>query len=823
MGRKKETKMPSMRLASVMDTETTTMPNGQSFVCIWTFNDLWDNPVSEYDNSKSEPVIHSIEFGAVSHIVLLVEEGKKRDVAPILCVYNLLFDVKPILSSLIKALDASVKVVARSRTGIYCLDFYQGSRLCLRIWDTFFLEPAGLAAMGQSAGLEKLEGSWDYSKIRTPDTPLTDEEQAYAERDVQVIPAYLHMLLKQNSWMTEEMLGTHILTRTGIVRRFATEELYGLEVNGKKIGVLFDSECKRELPQSFEQYALRRACFLGGLCFTSGLTAQRVVENEASFDTVSMHHLFLNGRLVPVKFRKADTRTLKLCADNVINTPLSSVLQRYDRPFSCGLHVHVVFKNLKLKGVFEHLQTGIIPLDRFVKRPVNIVNSLYGDGNEASQAAESAIRNSGYMSVATGAQFAFGKLMRAEACSLYCTEIELWNIAQVYSFDSVEVLEGEMSCNFVKPPDYISLQSNILFSQKQEAKRILAEYVEGTPYCGEISESVPSGLAERLRAGEARHDEITSWYILSVKAQFNAIYGTQVQNQFQPSFNVDANGDVDVDADTITDSEHFTVPKRSRIDFNYGMRIAAGSRMHLVIAMLLVEGSLEDSAIITGGDTDSLKISLNGATIQDVDDALKPLHDAADRALARTQARVRESFPELASDFKDVGHFQAEDCGGAMTYPLHIEGWSKCRMSMDVDGKVHITCAGLARPKSGYTIVDWLNDFINGSEKRFRMYAPQILGFNVTLSERVSCALVKSTPDFSTPYQQVVKDDDGETAFVKAPRAYSLHLGEKTLADGFTYEHASSIAWLIQHGHVPEIEPREIDVDDDGNAILYSM
>lgn len=91
--------------------------------------------------------------------------------------------------------------------------------------------------MGETCGLPKAVGDWDYSLVRTPETPLTEEEMFYARRDVQVIPQYLQWLLRANHWLTPDMLGCRVLTKTSLVRQMARREIGGRRVTlqgGKK-------------------------------------------------------------------------------------------------------------------------------------------------------------------------------------------------------------------------------------------------------------------------------------------------------------------------------------------------------------------------------------------------------------------------------------------------------------------------------------------------------------------------------------------------------------------------------------------------------------
>ena len=65
------------------------------------------------------------------------------------------------------------------------------------------------------------------------------------------------------------------------------------------------------------------------------------------------------------------------------------------------------------------------------------------------------------MDVAENGRFAFGKLVEAASCIVNVSELELWCMSRVYAWDDMEVILGEGTMSFVKPPDYVTLLSNL--------------------------------------------------------------------------------------------------------------------------------------------------------------------------------------------------------------------------------------------------------------------------------------------------------------------------------------------------------------------------
>lgn len=97
-----------------------------------------------------------------------------------------------------------------------CKEFPNIEFLC-----TLTLENMSLADWGKELGLPKLVGKLDYNKeLRTPLTPLTDDEMAYAERDLEVMYVGLKKELEEykSVWFLP-------LTSTGKIRRVVKDLL----------------------------------------------------------------------------------------------------------------------------------------------------------------------------------------------------------------------------------------------------------------------------------------------------------------------------------------------------------------------------------------------------------------------------------------------------------------------------------------------------------------------------------------------------------------------------------------------------------------------
>lgn len=817
------------RIHSIFDTETSNIVlNGEhrAICCLYIFNDVSRCELADYVPDCPEERLNFLRHDteALAYIDDVVNDGVEGGYIPVICAYNLLFDMQTLLFALNDRYR--MRALARSSTHAYTVDLLtdDGNVVC-RFWDTYNLEMGGLGAMGRICGVGKATGEWDYSLVRTSETPLTAEELHYAARDVQVIPAFLRYLLEANPFIAPEDLGHIILTKTSITRQMAKHRVGNLRYRNRrgKVNSLrraFELTCKQECAKSYEQYATRKACFYGGFTFTSARFASRIQRNVASLDVTSMHHAFINGRYIPVHFSRSDPETLLFAAENILETESSYILDNYEKPFLFAFHALFRFKNIRLRPdtAFERWRIALIPKSKF-KAAANVNRSIQSD---PSAAAEESVKTGGYVNRAINAVFGFGKLYSAERCEVWCNEIELYALSLVYQWDSIEALGGESTIKFARPPDYIMLQSHILFAEKDSMKAVLKDHGAGRPFTRDFP-GLPQGLREALIDGTADSNTLESYYNSTIKGTFNSIYGSQAQDEFKPDYLVDQ-GELYIDRESLLTEANFSErkPRKPKALYTYGMRIVGGSRLHLVLAIKMLYEAFGDRLRVLGGDTDSIKLSCN----EDITDgmllsALEPLHTAVDAAIIKTSARLRENHPDLASDLRGVGHYEVESCGLANRYPLHMEAWNKARVSLDSGGKAHITCAGLSRPAGSYTIEDYITDLMEQGAS-FEAIAPQVLGYNVTVENAICHFLERTNPLASARIISDITDYLGHTAHVDAPEAICLYPQSRIIGDTDKGANAENVYMLEQLGVEIDIEDRALSLRD-GKAVIDRM
>lgn len=802
MGRRKR---DTYKIWCAYDTETSNDLMADGIVYAWPilyiFNDLSGCDLRRYevDDPNEHITFVRTEEEALAYIDDMIARARDMNVIPVMCAYNAIFDLQTIMSSLHGRYEMEVN--AQSATNIYVLDLVKDGRKVLRIWDTFHLEMRGLRAMGETCGVGKLMGDWDYDLVRTPETELTEQELGYAARDVQVIPAYLRYLLDAYEWLTPDMLGCRVLTKTSLVRQMARAEIGGLKIPGKTLRLLpaFEALCRRESPQDFDSYATRLAAFRGGLTFTAALTASTVVEHVYSLDETSAHHAFINGRRVPVGFHAIKPEVMQMWLEDVARYDVRDVLHRYAYPFQRWFHACVRVRGLRLRSgsAFEVWGIGLLAQSKFNKRvPISDVS----ENNMRAIDAMEYLRYNGYVDRASGATYAFGKLMRADEATVFVSELEWWCVLQVYEFDSYEALFGEGTIKSIWPPDYVTLQSNMLYLRKNDAKVIAKGYVQGEPYPYDVPASVPDGIRDGLKAGSLSNQFVDSWYGNAVKGAFNAIYGTQAQNVMKPEYLVAADDELRIDKETRTTPDNYDERlddiKHPMVLYTYGLRIVGGSRMQLIIAIMLLFERFGGQVIVTGGDTDSLKVCCMGVDEHQILEALEPLHRATTDAIGLCMGRLRRNYPERAADLAGVGCFEVEPATRTCAwYPKHLEAWNKARVSIDDQGRPHVTMAGLSRPEGEYNIVDWVSDMLEeGFEPEDLL--PRAFGYNVTIQNEVCHALEHTKPKFRDILIADITDYQGTTCGLNTHQAIALYETNRRVGDLMKTANRDNVEWL---------------------------
>lgn len=126
----------------------------------------------------------------------------------------------------------------------------------------------------ENARFYKMTDAFDYSKIRTGETELTEEEQGYCYNDVRGLCECIQSLMRFDT------LATIPMTSTGYVRRDARKEV---KKNKKNRRIFKDSALE------VDDYRNLRAAFRGGDTHANARFANQEINNVTSYDIASSY------------------------------------------------------------------------------------------------------------------------------------------------------------------------------------------------------------------------------------------------------------------------------------------------------------------------------------------------------------------------------------------------------------------------------------------------------------------------------------------------------------------------------------------------------
>ena len=165
---------------------------------------------------------------------------------------------------------------------------------------SYYMSNVALAYLPKLFNLpvEKMVGDLDYSKIRTPKTPLSDSELRYCEHDCLVVYEYIKMELEKY-----KAVNRIPVTSTGKVRK----ELQSL--------VMRDYEYRRITRGSINikpsVYNLLVDAFAGGYTHANYMYTDTVIENVDSYDETSAYpYVMVTSKFPMTEFKECHIKTV---------------------------------------------------------------------------------------------------------------------------------------------------------------------------------------------------------------------------------------------------------------------------------------------------------------------------------------------------------------------------------------------------------------------------------------------------------------------------------------------------------------------------------
>lgn len=231
------------------------------------------------------------------------------------------------------------------------------TNLGIEFRDSYILSGYSLAKVAEnlvSHNVKKLVGDLDYSLCRLPSTPLSVQELAYCNNDVEIVLNYISEQIEQYGDITKIPL-----TNTGRVRRYVKDNCLHSSKSHKK-----DSTGKRtryielmkECVLTAQQYGLLKQAFAGGFTHASMLHVGKTLHNVYSIDfTSSYPYVMLSEKFPMGRPIFVDARTVdfwQLVKDT--NTGLL---------FTCkftGLHSKNTYETYLSESKCQSIKGGII-------------------------------------------------------------------------------------------------------------------------------------------------------------------------------------------------------------------------------------------------------------------------------------------------------------------------------------------------------------------------------------------------------------------------------------------------------------------------------
>ena len=155
--------------------------------------------------------------------------------------------------------------------------------------------------------VKKHVGDLDYSKIRTPITPLTPKEWGYVEYDARVLLAYISEEIEDNGNITKIPL-----TKTGKIRNYCRDRCLHSKKSHKghdEQYTIYRRLMKRITINSVLEYKHLHASFMGGFTHGNHLHVGELCDNVSSFDFTSSYPAVMVAEQYPMF--KSELITLK--------------------------------------------------------------------------------------------------------------------------------------------------------------------------------------------------------------------------------------------------------------------------------------------------------------------------------------------------------------------------------------------------------------------------------------------------------------------------------------------------------------------------------
>lgn len=798
MVRKKREEKP-YRLIGAYDSETTNYitKDGKTAFPILHQLGLFTCDIADINAQTVEELVHidlyrhALDFYARLDAII----DSNLPYVPVIACHNLAFDMYGLSAYLSQK---NTKVLAKScRKPISFTIRDDENKPVLVIWDSLLFTQKPLAQMGDECGYSKLSGDWDYDLIRTPETPLTDKEKAYAKHDVYALICYLAYWLQLNPDIPLAMLGKRVVTKTGVVRYRRFERFNRLKGThlSKTVGQYWTMNNITNAFKSDDELFTCNASTRGGLTFCASKNASVVFDYSDDdsmrvygYDATSQHPAQIVSHFYPTNFHKASLRTLQNVFDTIAAITPEYVLSHFAKPFPTAVYAAYEFTDLKVKTGSLFDRYGI-PVFASARCKDYVFSELLEE-NQDREEFKARIADMGYKDIAEDATYEFGKLVSAKRCVLYLTELAIWELTQVYEYSSVKPVAGYVTMRYSRPCDMAVISVMQFYDAKNEFKKARAAYYGNTPIenADRLRElAIPEFVISGMISGDIDEQVIESTY-LGLKADLNALFGIEASNEYRRDTVIDAAG--------ITYTGEFGIvnaPKVPKAWYQMGQRIVGWSRIAQILIMQLIDPYAQT---IVNGDTDSIKFICNSTEIETIEKNLQRYAQAIDKAKNNVCKRVRDNYPAYYSTLDYIGYYVRE-----FAVSQYCASWNKAYCMIETnkrtgDKEIKFTLAGIPAKRG----VNQLATRLYNEGWTFAKICNLFLGYNVTYSHDLIKLNARKFPEWANVVFQNVTDHTGKICKVTEPEAICLYPMAKTLNDTANRENRENMR-IAQHNN----------------------
>ena len=532
---------------------------------------------------------------------------------------------------------------------------------------------------------------------------------------------------------------------------------------------------RKEVAKSDDELFTMHATTRGGFTFCSSKWASVPLDlgdNEvvAGFDATSQHASQMVSRFYPESFQKATPENLNLAAEIVSHVTVDLILKQHDKPFPVAFNACFKFTNLRIKPNTVFSDNGIASL---AWARVSSISLEPNDDNAANDSFREQIGALGYKDKVSGAKYSFGKLESAHAAELYLTELEFWNICQIYEWESCEAVHGYMTARFCRPTDYSILSVMHFYKAKNIYKEVLEAYLNREPITNlaKLKPYVPASILEGFERGTLEDVAAKSFY-QQIKSDLNALFGIEATNEARDDMILTPNGIVYEGVAGIAN-----LPKNPKAWYQFGQRIVGWSRVAQVVHMILARPYIKG---IVNGDTDSLKFYIERKNLGKIERAFSRYARAIERGRKIVCARVKRQYPDTFYELEHIGDYVLE-----FEVQRFCAAWNKAYTIQKVDkrdGQMHFdfTLAGVPTARGAQALnkyADWLYE--HGWS--FEQICNVLLGYNLTIDNSITRLNVRAAPEWGSSFTGLVRDYLGTRTRVVEQRSMALYPMNKVI------------------------------------------